>query len=113
MESGSRGLLIRLVILYSAIFAVICWPISGASFTQQGYLLQQLAASNVGEMFFLLVFMIWLCSGWGYVRSQLMSKTIEYEKTGWYDGDTEMKMETELKRDRFLYNSEVKPVVVD
>ena len=111
MESGSRGLLIRLVILYSVIFAVVCWPISGASFTQQGYLLQQLAASNVGAMFFLLVFMIRLYSGWGYVGSRLMSKTIEYEETGWYDGDIEMKTETELKRDRFLYNSEVKPVV--
>ena len=36
---------------------------------------------------------------------------IEYEETGWYDGNVEPKPEAELKRDRFLYQSEVKPAV--
>ena len=52
-----------------------------------------------------------LYSGWSYVGSRLTSKVIEYEETGWYDGDVELKTETELKRDRFLFNSDVKPIL--
>jgi hypothetical protein len=110
-ENGSKGLLTRLVILYSVVFAVVCYPISGATYTQEGYLLQKLAASNIGSMLLVLVLLLRIYSGWSYVGSRLNSKVIEFEETGWYDGDIEYKAETELKRDRFLFNSEVKPVV--
>jgi hypothetical protein len=55
--------------------------------------------------------LIRLYSGWGYVGSRLKSKVIEYEETGWYDGNFEPKPEAELMRDKFLYQSEVKPAV--
>lgn len=58
-----------------------------------------------------MVVLIRLYSGWGYVGSRLTSKVIEYEETGWYDGNFEPKTEAEFKRDQFLYNSDVKPVV--
>ena len=73
--------------------------------------MQKLAASNVGALLLVLVLMIRLYSGWGYVGSRLTSKVVEYEETGWYDGDFEPKTDAELKRDKFLYNDKVKPVV--
>jgi len=109
-ESGNKGLLIRLVAVYAVVFAAVCYPISGATFTQEGYLLQKIAASNVGALLLLLVLMVRLYSGWGYVGARLRSKYIEYEETGWYDGDIEEKTEVEKKRDQFLYQSNVKPV---
>lgn len=109
--TGTKGLLTRLVIFYGVIFGLICYPISGATFTQDGYLLQKLTASNVGALFVVFLLMIRLYSGWGYVGQRLSSKVIEYEETGWYDGDWEEKTETELKRDRMLFTSKVKPVV--
>ena len=51
-----------------------------------------------------------LYSGWGYIGSRLKSKVIEYEETGWYDGDMEEKSDAEKARDLFLYRSNVKPV---
>jgi hypothetical protein len=98
---------------HSIPFDVRCrgYPISGATFTQDGFLLQKLAASNVGTLGFVLLVLIRLYSGWGYVGSRLQSKVIEYEETGWYDGNFEPKPEAEFKRDRFLYQSEVKPTV--
>jgi hypothetical protein len=87
-----------------------CYPIAGATFTQDGYLVQKLAASNVGAMSLLVILMIRLNSGWGYVGSRLKSKVIEYEETGWFDGDVEYKTEVEKQRDMFLYQSSVKPV---
>jgi hypothetical protein len=109
--TGSQGLLIRLVIFYGAFFGLVCYPISGATFTQEGYLVQKLAASNVGAMFVLFLLLIRLYSGWGYIGQRLSSKVVEFEETGWYDGDWEEKTETELKRDRMLFANEVKPVV--
>jgi hypothetical protein len=110
-ESGSMGLFIRLTILYGVIFASVCYPISGASFTQEGYEVQKLASSNVGALLFIFFILLRLYSGWDYIGARLASKVVEYEETGWYDGDFELKPETERKRDKFLYNSNVKPVV--
>lgn len=109
--TGTKGLLTRLTIFYSIIFGVVCYPISGATFTQEGYLLQKLAASNVGAMAVVFVLLIRLYSGWGYLGQRLSSRVIEYEETGWYDGEWEEKTETEMRRDRMLFNAEVKPVV--
>lgn len=109
--SGDIGLLTRLSIFYVVVFSAVCWPISGATYTQEGYLWQKLSAANVGASMFLLVLMIRLYTGWGYIGSRLKSKVIEYEETGWYDGDWERKTEAELLRDRLLYNSDVKPVL--
>jgi Conserved in the green lineage and diatoms 27 len=109
--TGTQGLLVRLVIFYGAFFGLVCYPISGATFTQDGYLVQKLAASNVGAMFVLFLLLIRLYSGWGYIGQRLSSKVVEFEETGWYDGDWEEKTETELKRDRMLFANEVKPVV--
>ena len=109
--TGSQGFLVRLGIMYAAVFAIVCYPIAGATYTQEGYLLQKIAASNVGAMSLMGVLMIRIYSGWGYLKTRLTSKVIEYEETGWYDGDIELKTEAEMKRDRFLYKDKVQPVV--
>jgi hypothetical protein len=110
-DSGSTGLLLRLAALYVVAFGAVCYPISGATYTGDGFLLQKLAASNVGDMLLILFVLLRMYSGWGYIGERLKGKVVEYEETGWYDGDFELKSETELKRDKFLYISEVKPVI--
>mmetsp|Transcript_26337 Transcript_26337/g.40249 ORF Transcript_26337/g.40249 Transcript_26337/m.40249 type:complete len:308 (+) Transcript_26337:96-1019(+) len=109
--SGSKEFFIRLSVLYAITFAAICWPISGATFTMDGYLAHRFLSSNVGAFGFILMFCLRLYSGWGYIGSRLQSKEIEYEETGWYDGDFEMKSEAEIARDLLLYRSQVRPVV--
>jgi hypothetical protein len=88
-----------------------CFPIAGATFTEDGYLIQKLASANVGAAFVIFFLLIRLYSGWGFVGSRLQSKVIEYEETGWYDGNVQMKSESERARDLFLYRKSVKPVV--
>jgi len=110
-EVGLQGLLIRLGIVYTVVFALVGFPIAGATYIQDGYLLQKICAANVGTLGFEIALLVRIYSGWGYVGSRLKSKTIEYEENGWYDGNIEPKSESELKRDKFLYNSEVQPAV--
>lgn len=110
-EVGLQGLLIRLGICYAAVFAVIGYPIACGTFTQDGYLLQRIAAANVGTLGFEIALLVRIYSGWGYVGTRLKSKVIEYEENGWYDGNFEPKTEAERKRDKFLYQSDVQPAV--
>lgn len=109
-EVGTAGLLTRVAILYAAVFAIVCYPISGATFTQEGFEVQKLASSNLGAITVVVFLLVRLYSGWGYIGSRLKSKAIEYEETGWYDGDIEYKSEAEKQRDRLLYQDNVKPV---
>lgn len=110
-STNDKNLLLRLLVVYVIVFGIICWPIAGATYTQDGYAIQKIAASNVGAISLIGFLMIRLYSGWDYVRVRLTSKVIEYEETGWYDGDVEIKTEAEQKRDKFLYNEKVRPVV--
>eukprot|EP00568_Trieres_chinensis_P005696 CAMPEP_0183291208 /NCGR_PEP_ID=MMETSP0160_2-20130417/702_1 /TAXON_ID=2839 ORGANISM="Odontella Sinensis, Strain Grunow 1884" /NCGR_SAMPLE_ID=MMETSP0160_2 /ASSEMBLY_ACC=CAM_ASM_000250 /LENGTH=282 /DNA_ID=CAMNT_0025451979 /DNA_START=37 /DNA_END=885 /DNA_ORIENTATION=+ len=107
---GTKGLAIRLGAVYAAFGVLICYPIAGATYTQSGYELNKLAAANFGAVSVVLVLLIRLYSGWGYVGSRLKSKVIEYEESGWYDGDIEFKTEAEKARDLFLYRQDVRPV---
>jgi len=109
-EAGSSGLAIRLSILYAVTFAAICYPIAGATYTGDGFEVQKLVAANVGALAFLLAVLLRLYTGWAYVGSRLQSKVVEFEETGWYDGNQERKTESELARDLFLYRQNVKPV---
>ncbi|KAL7445945.1 hypothetical protein ACHAXM_011764 [Skeletonema potamos] len=87
-----------------------CYPISGATWINDGFIVQKLTASNVGALTVVFLLVLRLYSGWGYIGSRLKSKVIEFEETGWYDGDIEEKSEAEKARDLFLYRSNVQPV---
>lgn len=49
--------------------------------------------------------------GWAYVGNRLLSATVEYEETGWYDGQIWVKTPEVLARDRLLGSFTVKPVL--
>ncbi|KAF8400986.1 hypothetical protein HHK36_014289 [Tetracentron sinense] len=49
--------------------------------------------------------------GWAYVGNRLLSATVEYEETGWYDGQIWVKTAEVLARDRLLGSFLVKPVL--
>ncbi|GAB2276169.1 hypothetical protein Dimus_010904 [Dionaea muscipula] len=49
--------------------------------------------------------------GWAYVGNRLLSATVEYEETGWYDGQVWVKTAEVLVRDRLLGSYQVKPVL--
>jgi len=109
-ENGDQGLGVRLAVTYAAFFVLVCYPISGATYLNEGFLIQKLASSNIGSMTVVFFLILRLYSGWGYIGSRLKSKVIEFEETGWYDGDIEEKSEAEKARDLFLYRSNVQPV---
>jgi len=108
---GGKALLLRLTVLYLICFGAVCWPISNATFTEvDGYTFHKIFSSNIGALGLVLLLLIRLYSGWGYVASRLQSDKIEFEETGWYDGDIQEKTSSEKARDLMLYRANVQPV---
>jgi hypothetical protein len=101
----------RLAVTYVVAFVVICYPIAGATYTQDGYLVQKILAANVGCLSFVGLLLLRIYTGWSYVGQRLESKVVEFEETGWYDGNVEVKTPAEQKRDKFLFNENVQPIV--
>jgi hypothetical protein len=53
----------------------------------------------------------YVLQGWQHVGDRLISATVEYEETGWYDGQTWVKTPQVLMRDRLMSNYTVKPAL--
>jgi len=62
------------------------------------------------DMIFFFTF-IRLYLGWSYVIKRLLSSTIFYEESGWYDGQIWIKTAASLTRDRLIGLYEIIPFV--
>lgn len=69
-----------------------------------------LCAASSG-VFVVTVAVVRMYLGWAYVGNRLLSATVEYEETGWYDGQIWVKTAEVLARDRLLGSFSVKPVL--
>lgn len=69
-----------------------------------------LAAVSTG-LFVVTLAVLRMYLGWAYVGNRLLSATVEYEETGWYDGQVWVKTAEILARDRLLGSFSVKPVL--
>ena len=57
----------------------------------------------------LIVIRQWLA--WNYILSRLKSENVEYEKSGWYDGDIWEKPISWRQRDLLVAQHEVRPAI--
>lgn len=67
--------------------------------------------SASGGLFVVTLAVVRMYLGWAYVGNRLLSATVEYEETGWYDGQIWVKTAEVLARDRLLGSFQVKPVL--
>nr|YP_010851044.1 hypothetical protein Ycf36 [Aphanocladia stichidiosa]WGH13989.1 hypothetical protein Ycf36 [Aphanocladia stichidiosa] len=94
---------ISLFVVFS-IFLIVCTNTNNLS----QFFLLDLIFSNV-VIFFLF---IRLYLGWSYVVKRLMSATVFYEESGWYDGQVWIKTSDYLIQDRLIGIYQVKPSIV-
>jgi hypothetical protein len=59
----------------------------------------------------LIILLIRIQLGWSYIEKRLLSPTIEYEESGWYDGQIWVKPIKILKQDRLIYSYKVYPIL--
>lgn len=90
---------------------LVAFPVAAASFPPHKqsaqFIISSIAGSSVGVV--LVVARLYL--GWSYIRDRLMSPIIFYEESGWYDGQTWMKPQEVLTRDRLIVSYSIKPII--
>ncbi|GJP31435.1 hypothetical protein CLOM_g12264 [Closterium sp. NIES-68] len=102
---------LRLVGVGVAVAALIGWPVASLTFDPKRDALQCLLGSLGGGQLAVTLAALRLYLGWSYIGNRLFSATVEYEETGWYDGQVWVKTPELLARDRLLASYKVKPVL--
>lgn len=105
-----RGYLTPMVwILLSSL--LVTGPVAAASFPLAKYPLKCFLSGAVGAGFFLGLVLLQLYLGWRYISDRLSSPTIDYEESGWYDGQSWSKNPEMLARDRLIVAHQVRPIL--
>ncbi len=101
----------RTVLLVWLGWAILAVPLSLASFDPHRHPLKFLSATCAGACIGLGFILLRLFLGWGYIYDRLVSPTILYEETGWYDGQAWEKPELELTQHRLIANYQIQPIL--
>lgn len=91
--------------------SVIFAPVAAASFAPQRSPVQFFLSAGAGSTFFLALILLRLYLGWWYIRSRLISPTVFYEESGWYDGQTWVKTPEFVTQDRLILTHQVQPLL--
>ncbi|AFY73671.1 Protein of unknown function (DUF1230) [Synechococcus sp. PCC 7502] len=105
------GAYIRVLILIWAGWWIVSAPISAVSFSPSRHLPEFLCLGAIGATVGLFLPLVQMLLGWRYVKNRLQSTKVLYEESGWYDGQSWEKPESELLKDRLVVNYEVQPIV--
>ena len=100
----------RLALLWLGGF-VFTTPIAAGSYEPSRDTAEFLLSAGLGATLIQTAVVVRMYTSWSYVANRLLSAAIEYEETGWYDGQTFLKPPEVLARDRLLGTYEVKPVM--
>lgn len=102
----------RLIIVWLAFFLLLGAPIAYQSFDPYDHTAQFLLSGITGASAVVAIAVIRIYLGWAYVGNRLLSAAVDYEETGWYDGQVFVKPPEVLARDRLLGTYEVKPTLM-
>lgn len=86
-------------------------PLAAASFPPQKHPAQFLLCGAAGASIGVVLVLVRLYLGWRYVRDRLSDETVFYEESGWYDGQTWIKPQAVLTRDRLVVTYQINPIL--
>ncbi|MGH1392579.1 MAG: CGLD27 family protein [Trichormus sp.] len=90
---------------------LVAGPVSAASFPPNKQLVHFLLCGAAGASIGVILVLVRLYLGWLYIRDRLYTTTVFYEESGWYDGQTWLKPQEVLNRDRLIVTYEIKPIL--
>jgi hypothetical protein len=89
----------------------ISGPIAASGFEPTEAFGHFFLATSGGAVFLTSLFLLRLYLGWGYVYRRLHCEAVDYEETGWYDGQSWIKPTAELTQDRLISTYQVQPIL--
>jgi Conserved in the green lineage and diatoms 27 len=90
---------------------LVAGPVAAASFSPHKYVAHFLLCGAAGASVGIVLVLMRMYLGWLYVRDRLYSTDVFYEESGWYDGQTWIKPQQVLTRDRLIVSYEIKPIL--
>lgn len=90
---------------------LISGPVAAASFAPQKHTAEFFFCGAAGASIGVILAVVRLYLGWNYVGNRLVSPTIFYEESGWYDGQTWTKPAEALTRDRLIVSYQIQPIL--
>lgn len=89
---------------------LLAGPLTAASFSIKTEPFQFAICGSLGAGLLVLFVVLRLYLGWSYIRTRLEKATIPYEESGWYDGQTWVKPQAILTRDRLVASYQLPPI---
>ncbi len=90
---------------------LVAGPVVAASFAPQKYTAQFILYGAAAALIGVVLAVVRLYLGWSYVYDRLISSTIFYEESGWYDGQNWTKPKEVLARDRLIVTYQIQPIL--
>ena len=84
------GYLARLGFLGAFFYVVLAYPIASVSYDPRTQGLEAIICATTGTCVATAAISLLIYNNWSYVRDRLLSATVEYEETGWYDGQVSL-----------------------
>ena len=102
--------ILRLTVVWGLAWLAI-GPVVAGTFAPAKDLGHFLLGTAEGCAVVVVLLLLRLYSGWRYVRERLNSDTVEYEESGWYDGQRWEKPEQVLVQERLVASYQVQPAL--
>ncbi|MEM6502233.1 MAG: CGLD27 family protein [Cyanobacteria bacterium P01_C01_bin.89] len=108
-----RALYIRKLLTVGLLgWVILGWPLAAASFPPSKAPVHFLISASGAAIATVTLLLVHLYIGWRHVRARLTNPTVEYEESGWYDGQVWTKTDTERAKDQLVATYQVEPVFV-
>ena len=106
-----RKIFYRKLIFSSLIISPVCLTISYGSDYLKNNLFELIFISITASIAFPILLLIRQWLSWVYIYKRLNSENIEYEESGWYDGQTWEKPIDWRAKDLLIAQYQIKPVI--
>tara|TARA_Y100000589_G_C27082913_1_gene600443 strand:+ start:378 stop:872 length:495 start_codon:yes stop_codon:yes gene_type:complete len=112
LPKSIRNYLLVLILCWSITFLIFMVISSGSVFFKSDYQKYILLSLFTGLSIPLLI-NIRLYLGWIHIYKRLSADIVEYEESGWYDGQIWNKPSELIEKERLIANLEVKPILIN
>jgi hypothetical protein len=109
-SAHSKAFLLRLGVLWGICYGLTA-PIAASSFDPKEAFGHFGLAASSGNVVLISLVLIRLYLGWSYVNRRLDCPTVDYEETGWYDGQSWIKPPEDLAQDRLISLYQIRPIL--
>ena len=107
---SKKSLILILIRFWLATFFLFLIISSGSIYFESSFT-KYILLSFFSSLSIPLLISIRLYLGWNYVFKRLTSEKVEYEETGWYDGQTWIKPLNLKEKESLIASIEVKPII--